>query len=278
MLNNQNTQSMVSASIVLHHTPKYEILRLLNCILESPIDVIFLVDNSSDDSLRELANISNKIVYIYSLNLGYGAGHNIAIRKSLELNAKYHIILNPDIYFEKDAIEILRKYMDQDQNVGAIMPKIEYPTGEVQYLCKLLPTPIDLIGRRFLPPRLIKRRNHKYELRRFGYSKIMNTPCLSGCFAFIRANIFSDIGFFDESFFMYCEDFDLYRRIHRKYKTIFLPDTTVIHDHKKESYKNKKMLLLHIKSAIHYFNKWGWFFDKERREVNQKVLKEVEDK
>ena len=74
---------------------------------------------------------------------------------------------------------------------------------------------------------------------------------------------------------MYCEDFDLIRRLHRVGKTLFYPDVTIIHDHAKESYKNKKMLFEHIKSAIKYFNKFGWFFDKERRDMNEKVLGEI---
>ena len=81
--------------------------------------------------------------------------------------------------------------------------------------------------------------------------------------------------FFDDNYFMYCEDFDLIRRLHRVSKTMFYPNVTIIHDHAKESYKNRKMLFTHIKSAIRYFNKFGWFFDKERKEMNQRILGEI---
>ena len=37
------------------------------------------------------------------------------------------------------------------------------------------------------------------------------------------------------------------------------------------------MLIAHIKSAIHYFNKWGWFFDKERRQMNNQIMHEIEE-
>ena len=30
---------------------------------------------------------------------------------------------------------------------------------------------------------------------------------------------------------------------------------------------------MHVKSAIKYFNKWGWFFDKERKEKNMECMK-----
>lgn len=72
------------------------------------------------------------------------------------------------------------------------------------------------------------------------------------------------------------EDFDLMRRLHRVGRTIFYPEVTIIHNHEKASYKNKKMLKMHIKSAIIYFNKYGWFFDKERRVMNKKIETEIE--
>lgn len=37
------------------------------------------------------------------------------------------------------------------------------------------------------------------------------------------------------------------------------------------------MLMTHIKSAIKFFNKFGWFFDKERNPMNNKILKEIDE-
>ena len=93
---------------------------------------------------------------------------------------------------------------------------------------------------------------------------------------FLRTEALKKVGLFDENIFMYLEDIDLNRRIFSKYKTIYYPDATVIHEHQKESYKNKKLLKVHIQSAIYYFNKYGWFFDKERTNINRNVLRELE--
>lgn len=59
--------------------------------------------------------------------------------------------MNPDIYFEEGVIEKLIIYMNKYSEVGLVMPRVLYPNGELQYLCKLLPTPFDLLFRRFLP-------------------------------------------------------------------------------------------------------------------------------
>ena len=271
----------LSASIVLYNTKIDELKRVIDSYFAYTGEKqLFLVDNSPTDSLKEIVKIypNNDIYYIFNNeNMGYGKAHNIAIKKSIEQGLSYHIILNPDIIIEKGSLEKLTEYMEQHPEVGNIMPKIIYPNGELQYLCKLLPSPIDLIFRRFIPIKKWKDAiNERYELHSFGYDKIKNIPNLSGCFMFLRTEALKKVGLFDENIFMYLEDIDLNRRIHSKYKTIYYPDATVIHEHQKESYKNKKLLKVHIQSAIYYFNKYGWFFDKERTNINRNVLRELE--
>lgn len=269
----------ISASIVTFHSPENEIKKLLNGLVNSAISTIYIIDNSLNDSLRSVQHISNKIIYIHNANLGYGAGHNIAINKALELKNKYHIVINPDIYLEGNSINILKEYMDNHPNVGLVMPQILYPNGKIQYLCKLLPTPIDLIIRRFIPISSYQEKsNYKYELRFTNYDKEMEVPALSGCFMFIRCSVLDKIGGFDERFFMYAEDLDLCRRIGEISQTIFYPNARVFHAYEKGSYKNKKLLKYHIISIIKYFNKWGWFFDKKRRKKNKEILNSLQYK
>ena len=270
----------LSASIVLYNTKIDELKRVIDSYFAYTGEKqLFLVDNSPTDSLKEIVKIypNNDIYYIFNNeNMGYGKAHNIAIKKSIEQNLPYHIILNPDIIIEKGSLEKLTEYMEQHPEVGNIMPKIIYPNGELQYLCKLLPSPIDLIFRRFIPIKKWKDAiNERYELHSFGYDKIKNIPNLSGCFMFLRTEALKKVGLFDENIFMYLEDIDLNRRIHSKYKTIYYPDAIVIHEHQKESYKNRKLLKAHIQSAIYYFNKYGWLFDKERTAINKNVLKDL---
>jgi hypothetical protein len=266
--------SQINASIVLYHNKKEQLLKAINSFLNTFLDVkLYLVDNSSNDDLKELCKLDDRIEYIFNNeNLGYGTAHNIAMRKSIVDGVLYHLVLNPDIYFEQGVLEKLFSYMEKKKDIGNIIPQVRYPNGEVQYLCKLLPTPLDLILRRFIPFKSWKeKRNQNYELRWTGYDKVMNVPSLSGCFMFLRCDVLKDVGLFDENIFMYLEDTDLNRRIHSKYKTIFYPDVEIVHEYAKESYVNKKLLKYHIQSAIYYFNKWGWLFDQERKEINKKV-------
>lgn len=272
----------LSASIVLYQTDLTPLKKVIDSYFACKSEALqlFLVDNSPTDVLKSVVTMypDKEIYYIFNNeNMGYGKAHNIAIKKSMEQGLSYHIVLNPDIVIQEGALEKLTFYMNEHPEVGNIMPKIIYPNGQLQYLCKLLPSPIDLIFRRFIPFKKWRDKiNQKYELHSFRYNKKINIPNLSGCFMFLRTKALEKVGLFDENIFMYLEDIDLNRRIHRAYKTIFFPEAVVVHEYQKASYKNIKLLKVHIKSAIYYFNKYGWFFDKERKIINAQTLQEIE--
>jgi GT2 family glycosyltransferase len=261
---------MLNASIVLYNPNWEQVVSLTNVILQAEwVDCVYWIDNSPNP-IDELPISSNKLKYIFNnKNIGYGAAHNIAIRESIYDDIPFHLIINPDIILTPDTIATLLQFIQPHPEIGMVVPKVVYPNGELQYLCKLLPTPMDVFGRRFLPKSWIKQRNEIYELHQTGYDKIMNIPYLSGCFMLLRTEAVRKARLFDERFFMYPEDIDLTRRIHQDYLTVFYPHVTIIHNHEKASYKSWKMLWIHIVNMCRYFNKWGWVFDKERRMVNR---------
>jgi GT2 family glycosyltransferase len=267
----------ISCSIVLFHNPVEEITRAINSFLQCAKKVrLFLVDNSTDDSFRYIFGDMQGVEYIYNgRNLGYGAAHNIAVQQAVG-KSKYHLILNPDVEFDPAIIGRLYKFMEQHEDIGLIMPKILYNNGDMQHLCKMLPSPVDLFMRRFIPGPLkffFQKRLDIYELKNKDYDSIMETPNLSGCFMFIRTNVFREIGMFDERYFLYLEDTDLCRRINERYRTIYYPRVSIIHGYSKASYKSIKLMKLHLGSSIKYFNKWGWFRDAKRVFINTAILR-----
>lgn len=266
-----------SASVVLYNTAENEIKRLIDCVWSSGvIEELFIIDNSQFPVKYESFN-RTKIKYIHTgKNIGYGSAHNIAIKRNL-YKYKYHFVLNPDICFDPANIKIMLNRMEEDNSIGQLMPKVLYPNGSLQYLCKLIPTPYDLFIRRFISEKYnyFEKSKERFELCFTKYEKEMNVPYLSGCFMLFRCSALLEIGLFDERYFMYAEDIDITRRMHEKYKTLFYPDVVVVHDHAKASYKSKKMLYIHICSIIKYFNKWGWFFDKKRKQYNERLLRSL---
>jgi len=279
---------MLNVSIVLYNPEWTQVKNLCEELLRTKcVRKIYLIDNSACGGEGEVAKWRSgnedeqtqweKIKYIWNegKNLGYGRAHNITIRQSVRWKTPYHLVINADVWVKAEDLDILHLFMKKNPQVGSLMPKVTYPNGELQYLCKLLPTPLDVFGRRFLPTCLTRRRNARYELRSTGYDRPMNVPYLSGCFMLLRTEAVLKARLFDERFFMYPEDIDLTRTIHRNYLTLYYPAVTIVHDHAKASYHSWKMTWIHIKEMCKYFNKWGWIFDDERTRINATCLRET---
>ena len=267
---------MLNISIVLYRPAwEQEVLPLVQELLRvKNLRKIYLLDNtepsySPKDGLTAQA-VSRKLRYMaMPENMGYGRAHNIALRESAYYRTELHLVMNSDIRVKAEDIDAMHDWMLMHPEVGQLMPKVLNPDGTQQYLAKRLPAPIDVFGRRFLPAWMIARRNRRYELRDMDLEKPVNAPYLSGCFMLLRTKAAVEAGLFDERYFMYPEDMDLTRTIHRNYLTLYYPAWTIVHAHARSSYKDKHMLRVHIRNMCLYFNKWGWLFDKERKLFNR---------
>lgn len=268
---------MLNVSIVLYNPDWTQVSNLCDELLRAKcVRRIFLVDNSSE--MTYSSEEKEKITYLWNKgnNLGYGAAHNIAIRQSVRWHTPLHLVINSDVWINAEDLDLLHDFMMEHGEVGSLMPKVVFPNGELQYLCKLLPTPWNVFARRFLPMKWTKKSNDRYELRNMSYDRPMNVPYLSGCFMLLQTEAVLKARLFDERYFMYPEDIDLTRTIHRDYLTLYYPAVTIIHDHAKASYHNWKMTWVHVVNMCRYFNKWGWLFDKERRLFNCLTLSQFD--
>lgn len=91
-----------------------------------------------------------------------------------------------------------------------------------------------------------------------------------------RMSALKQVGLFDERFFMYAEDIDITRRMHARFRTVYYPGATIVHDHARASYRSGRALRTHIVNMIRYFNKWGWIGDRERDQFNRETLIQIE--
>lgn len=266
---------MLNISIVLYH-PKWEqeVLPLVDELMKvENLRMIYLLDNSEEQISPLPSSLSHpKLRYVFNgANLGYGKAHNIALRESAYDKTDFHLVMNSDIQVHAEDIDAMHDWMIANPEVGQLMPKVVNPDGSQQYLAKRLPRPVDVFGRRFLPAWMIAKRNKRYELRDLDLTRPINAPYLSGCFMFLRTKAVVEAGLFDERYFMYPEDIDLTRTIHRHYLTLYYPAWTIVHAHARSSYNNQHMLRIHIRNMCRYFHKWGWFFDSERRSFNRSL-------
>jgi len=169
----------------------------------------------------------------------------------------------------KDLVET----MNMHPEIGLMMPSILNPDGSTQFLPKLLPSPFSIITRKLnniLP--LFNNYVNDYEMRRLPSYGLYDVPIVSGCFMVMNRSAIENVGIFDESYFLYFEDWDLSRRITSKYRTVINMSIKVVHDYNSGANRNIKLFFIFLNSAIIYFRKWGFLFDSYRTKINKSTL------
>src|SRR5690554_4246845 len=129
---------MLNVSIVFYKHGWSDVASLIETLFQSTVvDNIYIIDNSPTPS----EGFQKKgIQYIFTgKNIGYGSAHNIALRKTINNDIPYHLVVNPDIQFDAKILDELIHFMEAHPVIGHLMPKVVYPDGNIQYLCKLLP-------------------------------------------------------------------------------------------------------------------------------------------
>ncbi|TCI84781.1 glycosyltransferase [Tenacibaculum sp. M341] len=245
----------LSATIVLYNQDKKELKKAINSFLNIKlIKHLFIVDNSSFPNIDVSEFQTNEISYISTRkNLGFSKANNHTINR-IKGFSDYHLVLNPDVFFEENIVEELIKRLREEEDVSLITPKVVFPNGDNQYNIRKYPSAFDLIIRKL---HVFKGRIHKQEYRDRDLSKPLYPEAIHGCFMLFKTEDFVSLGGFDERYFLYMEDIDICRKIDAiGKKKLYYPNVAVTHVLKQGSSKSFKLLLYHLSSAIKYFLKW----------------------
>lgn len=274
-LNPADYAGRLSVSVVVYYADVAELSRCLECFKTPVVSDIVIWDNSSiPDTRTYLRKHYPNVKYIASENIGYGPGHNRAYA-AVDGNAPYHLVVNSDIEFDPAILTELVAVMDKNPSINLIHPMLVGLKGYRQYSVRKLPTPADLLMRRFIPDTWFRRQRKDYLLCDLDTSRAWHLPYVQGSFMLLRCSKFEEAGLFDERFFMYPEDIDLSRRLFPHGGIVYYPFVKAMHVHRHQSYSSGRLLRVHIRNMIKYFNKWGWFFDSERRVINRSIDEEV---
>lgn len=218
---------------------------------------LYVVDNGSTDGTVEHIekNYPQVTVIKSGGNIGFGAGHNLILDR---LNSDYHAIINPDIIVKDDVIASLADYMEKNPDIGMLSPEIRFPDGRLQILGKKQPALHYLVASRLRSGDEPSKTLREYAMLDRDLSKPTDIENATGCFMFIRTELFREIGGFDKRYFMYFEDCDLTREVNLKSRTVYFPGATVYHEWGRESKKNFRLKLIQISSMLRYYSKWGF--------------------
>ena len=228
---------------------------------------IVVVDNGPAGSVQEIRQALRafpidagaiELVHGHG-NVGYGRANNLVLPR---LASDVHLIANPDIELDSDALAAAIAALNADAKVGVIAPSVRGPGGERQYLCKRYPSVWVLFLRGFAP-RFLRDRNaaalDHYEMRDIPQDEpYAPVPLASGCFMLMRTSLFVRLGGFDPRFFMYFEDYDLSLRAGREAAVAFVPAARIVHHGGEASRKGMRHVGLFLRSAARFFSKHGW--------------------
>ncbi|SAL34819.1 glycosyltransferase family 2 protein [Caballeronia concitans] len=269
-----SSAQLISVSLVVYRPHRQLLERTLitldnalHCVFPADLSVsapLYLINNGTDEgfSLSEVAGDTALKTHVIEGqgNVGYGRGHNLAIERT---SSRYHLILNPDIELESDALVQAIAFMDAHPEVGLLSPFILEDDGSQQFLCRRYPTVFDLFIRGFLPRSLrkpFKARLARYEMRDvIGDRNIVwEPPIVSGCFMLFRTEVLKQLNGFDPRYFLYFEDYDLSLRAHDVARVAYVPSVRVLHHGGDAAGKGWTHIKLFIASAYKFFNRFGW--------------------
>lgn len=217
---------------------------------------IIVVDNDSRDGSTEMVkNDLPEVVFIKNNeNLGYAKANNIGIKKSI---GKYVLLLNSDTVVIDNCLQDCVKYMDKNEDIGALGCKVVLRDGTLDHACKRgFPTPEASLAYVLKLDKLFPKSKKfgQYDLTYLPENDINDVDCLIGAFMMIRAAAIKEIGLLDEEFFMYGEDIDWCFRIKSAgFRNVYYPVAQITHYKGESSKKRRYMTIYEFHRAMYLF-------------------------
>jgi len=217
---------------------------------------IFIVDNASTDGSQNLIRDKFPDVHLIANteNAGFAVANNQALKRA---SGEYILLINPDTIVQEDTFSVIIDFLKQHPECGMVGCKILNPDGSLQLACRRsFPTPwiafTKISGLSNIFPR--SKLFGKYNLTYLNQDETYEVEAISGSFMFFRKQVVQDIGYLDESFFMYGEDLDwCYRIREANWKIYYLPETKIIHFKGESSKKADIDLILQFYRAMKLF-------------------------
>jgi GT2 family glycosyltransferase len=214
--------------------------------------------NNCLKSIKKNLKIKHEVIVVDNDkdNIGFGAGCNKGAKLA---QANYLLFLNPDTLLLPNSIKPLINYLEKNIKTAAVAPLLldskqkPYPIQGTSTL-----TPLKAIfGLSFInklwPNNPISK---KYWVNIENKTKQIPVKVLPGSAFLIRKSIFNKFKGFDEKFFLYFEESDLFKRITDKgHKLFILPSAKLVHYWGKSTPKTDYIQKIFNTSRFYYLKK-----------------------
>lgn len=231
---------------------------------------IIIVDNASTDGSIDMIQKDFPQLHLIQnpKNLGFAAANNLGISAS---TGEYIMLLNSDTQIIDDAIEKLINYLDENEKVGAITPKVILPDGAIDLAChRGMPTPwraltyFSKLEQLFPNSKTFAGYHQTYQ----DFQTTHQIEATAATAMMVRREVIDQVGLLDERFFLYAEDLDWCKRITEAgWPIIYYPEVKVLH-HKSQSGKQKpsdnqvESHQFKTESIHHFYDTMKQFYDK----------------
>lgn len=204
---------------------------------------ILVVDNACTDGSGDVARAAGLDVLRLDRRVGYGEAVNRAVR---EVHGDFFAVLNPDIrFFADDTLSRLRHHFMHPQ-VAIVAPGLELLDGSMQDSARRIPTPMNLLFRRWLG-------RERGWIRRGG-----DVEWTVGACWLVRRAAWEQVGGLDEDYFLYFEDVEIGHRLRRAGWTVRY-DPTVVVQHAFQGASRRSLTSpagrYHLRSALLFFRR-----------------------
>lgn len=218
---------------------------------------IIIVDNGDDEELKKIiSEKKNNIRHFKIGDLGLPKSFNFAVRKAYNENI---LITQPDVTFEKDALENLIKASHKYKDFGLLAPLIyennKYSSFNSLDLC---------LGKN---GEIIK--NIKTKKKNIIPSGDFCVEAVSATTMLLKKSVIKQIGGWDENIYTYLEDLDLCLKLRRNNFQLIKIRNSKVHHIGFGSHKNENIGKFEVSRNWHFM--WSSLYFKQKYE-NKKVF------
>lgn len=225
-------EQTASISAILVHYGSWE---PTGCALDTlrgtgaPLEII--VVNNGGIGAAEAERLAGPSVIVLSRgrNLGYGAACNLAAGRA---SGRYFLFSNNDVEFRQGTIEALLAALERDPGAAAVGPRFFNAAGEAVPSIGRAPTPWRVLSENLFLPRLFPGLPffHGHHTAGIRHDRARDVETMLGALILVRREAFEEVGGFDEDYFFYVEESDLFKRLRdRGWRIRFEPASQAVH-------------------------------------------------
>lgn len=166
----------------------------------------YTVFASPDEAMQSRSPQTKYTLLQTGHNGGYGHGNNIGIKYAMKNDTDYVLVLNNDTIVESGFLEPMVLMCEKEQNIGIA-------SGQIFYFDR--PDTFWFNGGTFskCTGKIIHR---DYNIKNTGQKPLIENTFITGCLWLIPKDVFQNVGFINEGYFMYVEDLEFSQRVLEK--------------------------------------------------------------